>query len=76
MNLRHDKRVKNNKIKFLEKKKLKEMAKRQTKKKTNQPNKKTLSQYAIPINLEKGGQKKQTQSQKKTVFLPRNADWL
>lgn len=63
-------------IKFLEKKKLKEMAKRQTKKKTNQPNKKTLSQYAIPINLEKGGQKNQTQSQKKTVFLPRNADWL
>lgn len=62
-------------IKFLEKKKLKEMAKRQTKK-TNQPNKKTLSQYAIPINLEKGGQKKQTQSQKKPVFLPRNADWL
>lgn len=62
-------------IKFLEKKKLKEMAKRQTKK-TNQPNKKTLSQYAIPINLEKGGQKNQTQSQKKTVFLPRNADWL
>lgn len=51
------------------------MAKRQTKK-TNQPNKKTLSQYAIPINLEKGGQKNQTQSQKKTVFLPRNADWL
>lgn len=62
-------------IKFLEKKKLKEMAKRQTKK-TNQPNKKTLSQYAIPINLEKGGQKKQTQSQKKPVFLPRNADSL
>lgn len=62
-------------IKFLEKKKLKEMAKRQTKK-NNQPNKKTLSQYAIPINLEKGGQKKQTQSPKKPVFLPRNADWL
>jgi len=44
MNLRHDKRVKNNKIKFLEKKKLKEMAKRQTKK--NQPAK---QKNPIPI---------------------------
>lgn len=38
------------------------MAKRQ--KTTNNP-KKPLSQYAIPINLEKGG-KKQSQSPKKT----------
>lgn len=62
-------------IKFLEKKKLKEMAKRQTKK-TNQPNKKTLSQYAIPINLEREDKKTRPSHKKKTAFLPRNADWL
>lgn len=53
-------------IKFLEKKKLKEMAKRQTKKKKNQPAK---QKNPIPIchtnQPGKGGQKNQTQSQKK-----------